>query len=111
MCATKIGSDSEKSGSNKRKLGVFVLAMLTFAAIASLRGLPSMAEYGLSSAFFYVLVAIIFFVPVSLVSAELATGWPQKRRSIPMDKRGFWKTLGFLSNMASMDPKCCLVLP
>ena len=97
MCATKIGSDSEKSGSNKRKLGVFVLAMLTFAAIASLRGLPSMAEYGLSSAFFYVLVAIIFFVPVSLVSAELATGWPQNGGVYLWIKEAFGKRWGFLA--------------
>jgi putative glutamate/gamma-aminobutyrate antiporter len=69
---------AEKKISTKHKLGVFILAMLTFSVIASLRGLPSMAEYGLSSTFYYLLIAIVFFIPVSLISAELATGWPKK---------------------------------
>ena len=67
-------SDSTVPG--RRVLGVFTLAMINVAAIASLRGLPGMAEYGLSLAFYYVLAVILFLIPTSLVSAELATGWP-----------------------------------
>ncbi len=57
-------------------LGVTMLAMLNLAIVCSLRGLPIMAEEGLALIFYLVLVAIIFLIPVSLVSAELATGWP-----------------------------------
>lgn len=61
-----------------KKLGVFAFAMINVAAIVSLRGLPGEAMYGLSSIFYYVFAAICFLIPVSLVAAELGTGWPQK---------------------------------
>jgi amino acid transporter len=63
-------------GSDRRVLGVFTLAMINVAAICSLRSLPGMAEYGLALAFYYVVAAFLFLIPSSLVSAELATGWP-----------------------------------
>jgi putative glutamate/gamma-aminobutyrate antiporter len=47
-------------------------------AVVSLRGLPAEAEYGLSSIFYYLFAAVVFLIPVSLVAAELATGWPEK---------------------------------
>ena len=51
------------------------MALLTTAAVASIRVLPAMAPYGLASIFMYVLPAIVFLVPVALVAAELASGW------------------------------------
>lgn len=59
----------------RRVLSIFVLAMLNVAIMASLRNLPLVASYGLSSIFFFTLVAIFFLIPSALVSAELATGW------------------------------------
>ena len=87
----------ERKVSTKHKLGVFILAMLTFSVIASLRGLPSMAEYGLSSTFYYLLVAIVFFIPVSLISAELATGWPKKGGIYLWVKEAFGQRWGFFA--------------
>ncbi|MEC4740647.1 amino acid permease, partial [Shewanella sp. E94] len=69
--------NNEKKISNG-KIGVFALAMLNVVAVVSLRGLPAEAEYGLSSVFYYVFAAVVFLVPVSLVAAELATGWSEK---------------------------------
>ena len=51
------------------------LALMTTGSVASLRSAPTMAVFGLASVFLYVLPAIVFFVPTSLVSAELASGW------------------------------------
>jgi len=82
---------------NQRVLGVFVLAMMNVALIASLRGLPSMADYGLGSIFFYLLVSLAFLVPVSLVSAELATGWPQTGGVYIWVKEAFGERRGFLA--------------
>ena len=42
------------------KLGVFTLAIMNVTAVVSLRGLPAEAEYGLSSAFYYLFAAIVF---------------------------------------------------
>ncbi len=61
-----------------KTLNVFTLAMINVAAIVSLRGLPAEAVYGLSSIFYYIFAAVCFLIPVSLVSAELGTGWSEK---------------------------------
>ena len=45
------------------KLGVFTLAIMNVTAVVSLRGLPAEAVYGLSSAFYYLFAAIVFFDP------------------------------------------------
>lgn len=62
----------------QKKLGIATLAIMNIVAVVSLRGLPAEAEYGLSSIFYYIFAAIFFLIPVSLVAAELATGWPEK---------------------------------
>ena len=43
------------------KLGVFTLAIMNVTAVVSLRGLPAEAEYGLSSAFYYLFAALAQF--------------------------------------------------
>ena len=60
-----------------RVISMFVLVMLNVSIMASLRNLPLVAEYGYSAIFFFLIVGIAFLIPVSLVSAELATGWPK----------------------------------
>lgn len=60
------------------KLSIITLAIMNVVAVVSLRGLPAEAEYGLSSIFYYLFAAVFFLIPVSLVAAELATGWPEK---------------------------------
>ncbi len=51
------------------------LAFMTTASVASLRPAPTMAVYGLAAVFLYLVPAIVFLLPTSLVSAELASGW------------------------------------
>ncbi len=65
----------ESGSTNRRFLNVFLLGMLNLSVMTSLRNLPLVAQYGLGSAFFYFLVAIVFLFPAALISAELATGW------------------------------------
>ena len=50
--------------------------MMSVAVVMSLRGLPVMAKEGLTMLFYLLFSAVLFLIPVSLVSAELATGWP-----------------------------------
>ncbi|HID72398.1 TPA: amino acid permease, partial [Candidatus Micrarchaeota archaeon] len=71
--------------------------MINVAAIASLRGLPAMAEFGLASVFYYVLAAVVFFIPTALVSAELATGWPKRGGIYVWVKEAFGQNWGFLA--------------
>ena len=79
------------------KMGVFTLAMINVSAIVSLRGLPAESTYGLSSAFYYIFAAIFFLIPVSLVAAELTTGWPQKGGVFRWVGEAFGARLGFLA--------------
>ena len=52
------------------------LAMLTVGTVGYLGSAPALSVFGLSSVFLYVLPACVFLLPVSLVAAELASGWP-----------------------------------
>ena len=51
------------------------LALMTTSSVASLRPSPTMAMYGLAAVFLYLVPALVFLLPTSLVSAELASGW------------------------------------
>ncbi len=61
-----------------RPLGVCALVMFNIVAVDSLRSLPFGASLGFSLVFYYLLALLIFLLPVALVSAELATTWPNK---------------------------------
>ncbi|HJN71704.1 MAG: amino acid permease [Phycisphaerae bacterium] len=80
---------------SKKKLGVFVLAMMNVAVVMSLRGLPMMAKEGMTMVFYLLFASILFLVPVSLVSAELATGWPKNGGVYIWVKEAFGSKLGF----------------
>ncbi|MFA7304308.1 MAG: amino acid permease, partial [Methanoregula sp.] len=51
------------------------MALLTTCAVASIRGLPAMAPYGLASILLYLVPAIVFLIPTALIAAELASSW------------------------------------
>lgn len=87
-------ANSEK---NRRVLGVFVLAMMNVAVIASLRVLPMMAEEGFSLVFFFVAAALVFLIPTALVSAELATGWTKQGGVYLWVREAFGGRWGFLA--------------
>ncbi len=58
-------------------MGMLTLVLVTSALFLTLRNLPSMADTGLKMVFFNGIAAFAFLIPVALVSAELATGWPK----------------------------------
>lgn len=64
------------------KLSVATLAIMNITAVVSLRGLPSEAVYGLSSAFYYLFAAIVFLIPTSMVAAELAAMFSDKQGGV-----------------------------
>ncbi|MBS0621210.1 MAG: amino acid permease [Verrucomicrobia bacterium] len=80
-----------------RALSVFALAMINLAAIGSVKNWPLTAEYGFSSIFYMIAAALVFFLPLSLVSAELATGWPKAGGVFVWVKEAFGHRTGFLA--------------
>jgi putative glutamate/gamma-aminobutyrate antiporter len=88
---------TSKEKGEARVLGLFGLAMINIVAIASLRDLPQMATYGVGSIFFYVVAAAVFFLPVSLIAAELATAWPERGGVYVWIREAFGARWGFVA--------------
>ena len=84
------------SSPGPRILGVGSLALISLAAVLTLRGMPSVAEYGWSSIAYYVLGALFFLIPLALVAAELATGWPKAGGLFAWIREAFGDRSGFL---------------
>jgi glutamate:GABA antiporter len=71
------------------------LALMTTSSVASLRPSPTMAVYGLACIFLYLVPAVVFLLPTSLVSAELASGWDGGVYN--WVSQGISKPMGFLA--------------
>lgn len=84
--------------SKSLKLGVFTLAIMNVTAVVSLRGLPAEAEYGVSSAFYYLFAALVFLIPTALVAAELAAMFQDKQGGVfRWVGEAYGKKIGFLA--------------
>ena len=70
------------NGSTAFKLSVTTLAIMNITAVVSLRGLPSEAIYGPSSAFYYLFAAIVFLIPTAMVAAELAAMFADRQGGV-----------------------------
>lgn len=81
----------------KPSISVFVLTMMNLATILSIKNWPFAAEFGFSSLFFILLAVLTFFIPSALVSAELATGWPQQGGIFVWVKEALGNRMGFLA--------------
>ena len=81
----------------KSSMSIFTMSMLTVAAVLSLRNLPSQAEYGYSVIFYMIAASICFFVPSALVSAELASAWPEDGGVYLWVKEAFGPKWGFVA--------------
>ncbi len=61
-----------------KKISLFSLVLLIVAAIDSIRNLPASALFGSTLIFFFIVSAILFLIPTSLVAAELTAAYPEK---------------------------------
>lgn len=59
-------------------LSTFAVVMLISGAIDSIRNLPATAFFGSSLIFFFLFSAVVFLIPVALVSAELSSRFTDK---------------------------------
>ncbi len=57
----------------KKQLTQFALILLITSAIDNIRMLPQTALFGSTLIFFFILSAVIFLIPVALVSAQLSS--------------------------------------
>src|SRR5689334_4978959 len=73
--AAAAGGERTTRATKSTYISWIALALMTTSSVASLRAAPTMAVYGLACVFLYVVPAIVFLIPTSLASAELASGW------------------------------------
>ena len=88
---------SEVNNTGRHKIGIFILVMISASFMVSVRNLPMMAENGMHMIFFAFIGAIFFLVPAALVSAELATGWPEQGGVYAWVKEAFGERWGFVA--------------
>jgi len=79
------------------KISVFSLVLLIVAAIDSIRNLPAAALFGTDLIFFFVISALIFLIPTSLVAAELTSLFPDKGGVYHWVKMAFGEKSGMLA--------------
>ncbi|CAH0533616.1 Glutamate/gamma-aminobutyrate antiporter [Vibrio stylophorae] len=92
-----MSTTTSKKTNNIANISVLTFAVMNITTVLSTRGLAPEAEYGLTSIFYYLFAAVCFLVPVSLVAAELATGWPQKGGVFNWIGAAFGKRMGFVA--------------
>jgi len=90
-------SAKTQTPSPPHRLGIFSLVIIAAAFVISIRNLPMMAEAGLQMIFFAVIAVIAFLIPVALVAAELATGWPKEGGVYVWVKEAFGDRWGFVA--------------
>lgn len=81
----------------KSSLSMLTFAIMIITAVVSLRGLPSQAEFGFQSIFYYLLAGIIFLIPFSLVCAELGSTFTKSGGVFRWSGEAFGPLWGFVT--------------
>ena len=87
--------EQTKKSLNSSYLSISQIAIMTVISVASLRSLPAMAEEGKASIIMYLIPALLFLLPTSLVGAELATTY--KGGVYVWVREAFGNCLGFVA--------------
>lgn len=83
---------------SSEKISILALVLLITGAIDSIRNLPLTAVFGSSLIFFFTFSAIVFLIPVALISAELSSTWPQEEGGVyAWVKHAFGQNLAFFT--------------
>jgi glutamate:GABA antiporter len=77
-----------------KKLGVMSLVMITVGSVDSIRNLPASAQLGSHLIFFYLLGALLFFIPSAFIAAELSSNASQRAGVYDWVKNAFGARAG-----------------
>ncbi len=81
-----------------QKISTFALVLLITGAIDSIRNLPATALFGSTLIFFFLFAAVIFLIPIALISAELASTWPEEEGGVySWVQHAFGDTMAFFT--------------
>lgn len=79
------------------KLTLFQLIGISIAFYGSVRSVPTLAIVGWQQIFFMIGAAVLFAIPISLIAAELATGWTKEGGSQVWVKEALGERWGFVT--------------
>ncbi|WP_028388009.1 amino acid permease [Legionella fairfieldensis] len=83
---------------SSEKISMIALVLLITGAIDSIRNLPATALFGSSLIFFFIFSALVFLIPVALVSAELSSTWAEEEGGIySWVKHAFGESMAFFT--------------
>ena len=77
------------------RMGLLLFTLVTLSSLFNIRKFPTMAATHWQLVGFSVMALVMFLLPASLVSAELATGWPQTGGVYVWVKQAFGQKWGF----------------
>ena len=80
----------------KKNISTWQLALMTAAAVISLRGLPMMAQEELTMFFYIFFATFLFLIPAALVAAELGSAFADRGGGVyTWVKEAFNRKMGF----------------
>ncbi|MED1201488.1 APC family permease [Heyndrickxia acidicola] len=82
----------------KKKLGVLGLSILSINTILGLKNIPFASTIGPSAISYWVIAGLLYFIPISLMVAELSTAYPDQGGVSAWVERAFGKRASFLSS-------------
>lgn len=82
---------------DKNKIGPFSLCAINIVAVLGLKELPVMATLGLQSIFFFTITAVLFFIPLALIVAELGSKIPSYGGIYTWVQQAFGDRCGFFA--------------
>ncbi|MEG1002053.1 tyrosine-tyramine antiporter [Clostridium sp.] len=85
-------------GQKSKKMTLFQLIALSIAFYGSIRNVPTVASAGWEGIFFMVGAGVLFAIPISLIAAELATGWPEEGGPQVWVKTAMGEKWGFVTS-------------
>ena len=82
---------------NNKYLSVLALSLMNVAIVMDIRGFTIIAREGMTLFFYLGFATLFVLLPIALVSAELATGWPKRGGVYLWVKEAFGPGMGFLA--------------
>lgn len=90
-------AEGSSGRSGPRFMGAGSIALLSLAAVLTLRGFPAVATYGWASIAYYIAGAVLFLVPLAMIAAELASAYPKAGGLYAWVKEAFKERSGVLA--------------
>ena len=94
----------------KKNISTWQLALMTAAAVISLRGLPMMAQEELTMFFYIFFATFLFLIPAALVAAELGSAFADRGGGVytwvkeAFNRNGFRMWSGIRQYLDSQPP-------